>query len=151
MRALIFLLVTVIAGISLISLGIKTRNLNARFDSDGVMRVQGVVTALDGDSKNLESTARQITAPRTVTFHYEASDGPHELTNTVSTETWTSVQASQKVPIKYLAGNPVECRIDLPGVDASYRTEVWISLVGGFVLLALGCIVYGKFHRAINK
>jgi hypothetical protein len=145
MRAFLFLVVMITAGIALISLGIKTDHMNARFDG-AVVRVQGTVDEWI-DAKNGDSSKSSY-LPRSVSYHYEAADGRHDSTDNISSKTWDIVHATGALPLKYLQGDPSVCRIDLPDQDAGYRAEVWIDDLGGFSLLALGCIGYWKARHA---
>jgi hypothetical protein len=149
MRALIILFAAVIAGIAFVSLGIKTHNLNARFDGT-VTRVEGEIDELGGIGGAPGSIARKPSVTWTVTYRYDAPDGTHQATDSISSETWDILHKSPAIPVKYLTGNPVECRIDLPSVEAGYRAEVWIDFAAGFLLLTLGCIVYWKSHHGRN-
>jgi hypothetical protein len=151
MRALLFLLITVIAGIGLISLGIKTAHLNARFD-EAAVRVQATADQMIGGNRLLSGgySSKSHLLPHLVTYHYDAADGRHESTDSVSSQTWKILQTIHVLPVKYLQGDPSVCRIDLPDQDAGYRAEVWIDYVAGFSLLALGCIGYGRASHARN-
>ena len=150
MRALIFLLVMAIAGIGLISLGIKTSSLNARFDGP-VVRVQATADQMIGRNGWLSGgsySTKDHFRLRLVSYHYDAPDGRHESTDNVSANTWRVLQTIHVLPVKYLQGDPTRCRIDLPDQDAGYRAEVWIDYAAGFSLLALGCIVYWRASHA---
>jgi hypothetical protein len=149
MRAIIFLLVMAIAGIALISLGIKTDHMNARFDGD-VVRVQATADQMMGGSGSPSGgkNSKNHLLPRVVTYHYQAADGPHDSSDSVSSKTWNILQTTRVLPVKYLEGDPSVVRIDLPDQDAGYRTEVWIAYLAGFSLLALGCIGYWRASHA---
>ncbi len=145
MRAFIFLVVMVTAGIALISLGIKTDHLNARFDSAAV-KVQGTADELTGGTD--ENSSKGHLLPHGVSYHYDAADGRHDSTDSVSSKTWEILNTTHVLPVKYLQGDPSVCRIDLPDQDAGYRAEVWIDYAAGFSLLALGCIGYWRARHA---
>jgi len=134
-----------IAGIGLVSLGIKTDHLNARFDG-AVVRVRGTIDELiDATNRN---SSKSLYLPRSVSYHYDAADGRHDSTDNISSKTWEILHATGDVPLKYLQGDPSVCRIDLPDPDAGYRAEVWIDYIAGFSLLALGCIGYWRARHA---
>jgi hypothetical protein len=149
MRALIILLIAATAGIALISLGIKTRSLNARFDGP-VVRVQAKADQMIGGNGFLSGpySSKSHYLPRLISYHYDAPDGRHDSTDNVSSNTWATLQTIHVLPVKYLQGDPTVCRIDLPDQDAGYRAEVWIDYMAGFSLLALGCIVYWRASHA---
>jgi hypothetical protein len=150
MRALIFLLVMVIAGIALISFAIKTQHMNARFEGP-VVRVQATAEqTTGGNGLSGGSSSKSHFLPRLVSYHYDAADGRHEATDNVSSKTWDALHTTHVLPVKYLEGDPSVCRVDLPDQDAGYHADVWIAYVAGFSLLALGCIVYWRASHARN-
>ena len=141
MRAIILLLVMATAGIALISLGIKTDHMNARFDG-AVVRVQATADQMIGGNgfPSGRFSSKSPLLPRLVSYHYDAADGRHESTDNVSSKTWKILRTIHVLPVKYLQGDPSVCRIDLPDQDEGYRAEVWIDYIAGLSLLALGGI-----------
>jgi hypothetical protein len=128
-KFLLFIGVFLFLGIGFIVQSFVYRNLNARFDGP-VVRVSGVVDKVIQDEGVSTSKGFRSETHR-VFYHFSARDGRHDAATTATVTTCNQLAPGAPVPVKYLAADPAESRLDLPAEDASHHQEVWIDLVVG--------------------